>query len=277
MGPRRRGRDRAGLGRLGGVLGRQQLVEWPREPRVGDRPRVRCCGPGWSNRACNMGRRSSIATMSTGTHTRTSASASPTRGTAAARRSGLRKLTAKYPVGGPCTVYYNPANPATSCLEPGVNYLLLIVGVPLVLGLLAAAVGTIRYGLWELRHGPTPITTYISRPLRPPGNRPLRRGRRRAPRRQTRTLRADQRGRQTGLSSVAAGGRDPIPIDLQLHGAAMESTVNRTARSAGAGGNLYFLVGFLATIFLGVGIIVVRKNGNWTPFCIFSGSSSRSC
>lgn len=82
----------------------------------------------------------------------------------------LRKLTAKYPVGGPCTVYYNPANPATSCLEPGVNYLLLIVGVPLVLGLLAAAVGTIRYGLWELRHGPTPITTYISRPLRPPGD-----------------------------------------------------------------------------------------------------------
>ena len=82
----------------------------------------------------------------------------------------LRQLTAKYSVGGPCTVYYNPASPATSCLEPGINYVLLVVGVPFSLGLLAIAAGTIRYGLRELRHGPVPITTYISRPAHPPGD-----------------------------------------------------------------------------------------------------------
>jgi hypothetical protein len=81
-----------------------------------------------------------------------------------------RKLTAKYPAGGSCTVYYNPANPATSCLEPGVDYLLLIVGVPLALGLLTAGVVTIRYGLWERRFGPTPTRVYISRPLRSQGD-----------------------------------------------------------------------------------------------------------
>jgi hypothetical protein len=50
----------------------------------------------------------------------------------------------------------------------------------------------------------------------------------------------------------------------------MESTVNRTARTCGAGGNLYFLVGVLATIFLGVSFVVARKNGDWTLFYIFS-------
>jgi hypothetical protein len=51
----------------------------------------------------------------------------------------------------------------------------------------------------------------------------------------------------------------------------MESTVNRTSHSFGASWNLYFLVGLLGTIFLGIFIAVARKEGNWTPFYITGG------
>ncbi len=81
----------------------------------------------------------------------------------------FKKLTAKYPPGGGCRVHYDPANPARSCLEPGVSYLMLCVIGPVAIGFLVLAVAAIRYGLWERKYGPTPLRVYISRPLAPRG------------------------------------------------------------------------------------------------------------
>jgi hypothetical protein len=79
----------------------------------------------------------------------------------------LKRLTAKYSPGGSCREYYNPDNPALSCLEPAMSYLMLCVLGPGSIGLVVLAVGTIKYGLWERRHGPTPIRVYLSPPLAP--------------------------------------------------------------------------------------------------------------
>lgn len=45
----------------------------------------------------------------------------------------------------------------------------------------------------------------------------------------------------------------------------MSDLPDRNARSYGASGNLYFLVGMLATLFLGIFSAVARKDGNWIP------------
>jgi hypothetical protein len=50
---------------------------------------------------------------------------------------GRRELNERYPPGGPCTVYYNPDNPAESCLEPGAGPTAFVLGTvsALLLGL----------------------------------------------------------------------------------------------------------------------------------------------
>jgi hypothetical protein len=41
----------------------------------------------------------------------------------------LERVRAQYPVGKPCTVYYNPADPSGACLRPGPNWLFVGLGV----------------------------------------------------------------------------------------------------------------------------------------------------
>ncbi len=66
----------------------------------------------------------------------------------------MSQLNSRYPVGGPCTVYYNPKDPSQSCLEPGVNlFFMVFLGVFSVV-FLAVGVLCALYGIRELRHGP---------------------------------------------------------------------------------------------------------------------------
>ena len=62
-----------------------------------------------------------------------------------------RELRGKYPLGGACTVYYNPRNPAESCLEPGPNVLFIVVMGPLAIGLLAIAIRVLGRGIRGVR------------------------------------------------------------------------------------------------------------------------------
>lgn len=62
-----------------------------------------------------------------------------------------KQLESKYPLGGSCTVYYNPGNPAESCLEPGPSILFIVVMGPLAIGLLALAVFVLRMGVRGVR------------------------------------------------------------------------------------------------------------------------------
>lgn len=41
---------------------------------------------------------------------------------------GRRELNERYPRGKPCTVHYNPDNPAESCLEPGAGATAFVLG-----------------------------------------------------------------------------------------------------------------------------------------------------
>jgi hypothetical protein len=69
-----------------------------------------------------------------------------------------RKSDASYPVNKECAVYYNPRNPAESCLEPGPNYFFLImIGFVSLLILLTALV-CLLVGAWQWtkRKGPSP-------------------------------------------------------------------------------------------------------------------------
>lgn len=51
----------------------------------------------------------------------------------------------------------------------------------------------------------------------------------------------------------------------------MSDAKNRTARSFGAGGNLYFVIGFFGTIFLVIFGLVGSKNGDWRGTLIVVG------
>ncbi len=61
-----------------------------------------------------------------------------------------RRRVARYPVGTPVAVYYDPAAPATAVLEPGV---LKTSFVPLVFGLMFANFGGWPWLLWWLCEG----------------------------------------------------------------------------------------------------------------------------
>jgi len=60
-----------------------------------------------------------------------------------------RQLDGRYPVGQPCTVYYNPRDPAESCLEPGMNvFFLVMIGTVSALLLCAGLVCGARCINW---------------------------------------------------------------------------------------------------------------------------------
>jgi Protein of unknown function (DUF3592) len=65
-----------------------------------------------------------------------------------------QQLNTKYPVNKPCVVYYNPSNPAESCLEPGANYLFLVMGSAMSLLLLGGGLYCLVRGIRGFMRGP---------------------------------------------------------------------------------------------------------------------------